>query len=36
MKSIPTIEFRLDTSIEYGSKIDKLLKKIEEDSEGSP
>jgi len=36
MKSIPTIEFRLDTSIEYGSKIDMLLKKIEEDSEGSP
>ena len=28
MKFIPTIEFRLDTSIEYGSRIEKLLKKI--------
>jgi len=35
MKSIPGIEFRLDTSIEYGDRIDKLLKKIEEESEGS-
>lgn len=35
MKSIPGIEFRLDTSIEYGDKIDKLLKKIEEESESS-
>jgi ribosome-binding factor A len=33
MKSIPSIEFRLDTSIEYGNKIDKLLKKIEEEGE---
>src|SRR4030042_3525928 len=30
MKSIPSIEFMLDSSIEYGDKIDKLLKKIEE------
>lgn len=36
MKFIPTIEFRLDTSIEYGNRIDNLLKQIEEDSEGSP
>lgn len=28
MKFIPTIEFRLDTSIEYGSRIEKLLKEI--------
>ncbi len=35
MKSIPGLEFRLDTSIEYGYKIDKLLKKIEEESESS-
>jgi len=35
IKSIPGIEFRLDTSIEYGDKIDKLLKKIEEENEGS-
>jgi len=36
MKFIPTIEFRLDTSIEYGNRIDKLLKQIGEDSEDSP
>ena len=30
MKFIPAIEFRIDTSIEYGFKIDKLLKKIKE------
>jgi ribosome-binding factor A len=36
MKSIPSIEFRLDTSIEYGNKIDKLLKKIGEEGEGTP
>ncbi len=35
MKSIPSIEFRLDTSIEYGIKIDKLLKKIGEEGEGT-
>lgn len=28
MKSIPELEFRIDTSIEYGSRIDKLLKEI--------
>jgi ribosome-binding factor A len=35
MKSIPSIGFRLDTSIEYGNKIDKLLKKIEGEGEGT-
>jgi ribosome-binding factor A len=35
MKFIPSIEFRLDTSIEYGNKIEKLLKEIEGESEGS-
>ncbi|MBI5187566.1 MAG: 30S ribosome-binding factor RbfA [Nitrospirae bacterium] len=30
MKFIPSIEFRLDTSIEYGSRIEKLLKEIKE------
>ncbi|MEW6675610.1 MAG: 30S ribosome-binding factor RbfA [Nitrospirota bacterium] len=30
MKFIPGIEFRLDTSIEYGSRIEKLLKEIKE------
>jgi ribosome-binding factor A len=35
MKFIPSIEFRLDTSIEYGSRIEKLLKEIEEKGEGS-
>jgi ribosome-binding factor A len=33
MKSIPSVEFRLDTSIEYGSKIDGLLKKIREEDD---
>jgi ribosome-binding factor A len=28
MKTIPALEFRLDTTIEYGSKIEKLLKDI--------
>jgi len=28
MKFTPSVEFRLDASIEYGSKIDSLLKKI--------
>jgi ribosome-binding factor A len=31
MKFIPSIEFRLDSSIEYGNKIEELLKEIEED-----
>ena len=35
MKFIPEIEFRLDTSIEYGIKIDKLLKEIKEHDEDS-
>ncbi len=35
MKFIPSIEFRLDTSIEYGNRIEKLLKKIEEKDESS-
>jgi ribosome-binding factor A len=30
MKFVPSIEFRLDTSIEYGNKIEELLKEIEE------
>jgi ribosome-binding factor A len=30
MKFIPSIEFRLDTSIEYGNKIEELLQGIEE------
>jgi ribosome-binding factor A len=30
MKFIPSIEFRLDTAIEYGNKIEELLKDIEE------
>lgn len=33
MKFIPSIEFRQDTSIEYGFKIDKLLKDIKKDDE---
>lgn len=35
MKFTPSIEFRLDTSIEYGSKIDSLLKKIRKEDESS-
>lgn len=34
MKFIPGIEFRLDASIEYGYKIDKLLKEIKDKDEG--
>ncbi len=30
MRSIPSLDFRLDTSIEYGSRIDKLLREIKE------
>ncbi len=33
MKFIPSIEFRQDTSIEYGFKIDKLLKEIKSPDE---
>lgn len=28
MKTVPELEFRVDTSIEYGSRIDKLLREI--------
>ncbi|MEJ2695309.1 MAG: 30S ribosome-binding factor RbfA [Candidatus Sulfobium sp.] len=35
LKFIPSIEFRLDTSIDYGFKIDRLLKEIKKDDEGS-
>ena len=35
MKTIPTLEFRLDTSIEYGSRIDELLDEIRRKREGS-
>jgi len=33
MKIVPTVEFRFDTSIEYGYKIDKLLKEIKDRDE---
>jgi len=36
MKSIPGIEFRLDTSIEYGDRIERLLKEIERKGESTP
>jgi ribosome-binding factor A len=35
MKFTPNIEFRLDTAIEYGSKIDSLLRKIKTEDESS-
>ncbi|MFZ5907548.1 MAG: 30S ribosome-binding factor RbfA [Nitrospirota bacterium] len=35
MKFIPTVDFRLDSSIEYGSRIEKLLKEIGDKDEGS-
>jgi ribosome-binding factor A len=35
MKSIPSIDFRLDSSIEYGSKIDKLLDEIKRKDEST-
>ncbi len=35
MKTIPSIDFRLDSSIEYGSKIDKLLDEIKKKDESS-
>ena len=35
MKFIPSIEFRLDTSIEYGDRIEKLFKEIEGKGESS-
>ena len=33
MKFIPAVEFKFDTSIEYGYKIDKLLKEIKDRDE---
>lgn len=35
MRTIPSIDFRLDSSIEYGSKIDKLLDEIKKKDESS-
>lgn len=35
MKFIPTLEFRLDSSIDYGFKIDRLLKEIKDGHEDS-
>lgn len=35
MKFIPTVDFKLDASIEYGNKIDKLLKEIGEKDDSS-
>ncbi|OGW23985.1 MAG: ribosome-binding factor A [Nitrospirae bacterium GWC2_42_7] len=35
MKFIPVVEFKLDASIEYGYKIDKLLKEIRDKDEDS-
>jgi len=35
MKFIPSVEFRLDPSIEYGSKIDKLLDEIKRKDESA-
>lgn len=33
MKVIPSIEFRIDESIEYGARIDRLLKEIKDRAE---
>lgn len=35
MKTIPSIEFRLDSSIEYGDRIDQLLDEIRRKGESS-
>ena len=35
MRTIPSISFKLDTSIEYGNKIDQLLDQIREKDEGT-
>jgi ribosome-binding factor A len=35
MKFIPSIEFKLDTSIEYGNRIEKLLKDSQEKGDSS-
>lgn len=34
MKNIPSIEFRIDESLGYGDRIDRLLKEIKEKDEG--
>jgi ribosome-binding factor A len=31
MKAIPSLEFKLDTSLEYGDRIDKLLKEVRQE-----
>jgi len=35
MKTIPSISFKLDSSIEYGNRIDKLLEQIKSEHEGT-
>lgn len=35
MKAIPTVDFRLDTSIEYGNRIEQLLGEIRKNDEHS-
>ncbi len=35
MKFIPTVDFRIDTSIEYGNRIDQLLSEIRKKDEHS-
>lgn len=35
MKFIPSIEFKLDTSIEYGNRIEKLLRESQEKGDSS-
>jgi ribosome-binding factor A len=35
MKFIPSVEFRSDPSIEYGTKIDKLLDEIKKKDEST-
>jgi ribosome-binding factor A len=35
LKTIPTIEFRLDVSIEYGDRIERLLNEIKKKDESS-
>lgn len=36
MKSIPAISFKLDVSIEYGNRIEKILDEIRHKNESSP
>jgi ribosome-binding factor A len=35
MRAVPSIDFRLDSSIEYGSKIDKLLDEVKKKDESA-